>query len=269
MEVKRQRPIYDLLRTGYEALFHLREDDEAYVTSRKAELYPSDAQPGMKVGIHVRHGDRHPLEFQYQESYIPLDRYTAVAHDLIAATYNFSKHRTSTQDLSAFESQSSLILASDDPDVYTSDEFRATATRAQERIALASKSVLDAAAAESETADPNRPFVDEAIGWEGGFFSALFWTLGATAPTASAKVAEAAARRDVAPSELALKLRELVGRTYLLDLKVLGEGTDGIVCGVSAIGCRLLAVMMGWDRAFVQNRWRNLDGDFDWKGIVW
>jgi hypothetical protein len=255
MEVQRQRPIFALARTGYEALFHLRPDDNDYVVARIADLYPTPSQPGMRVGVHVRHGDRHPLEFQYRGSYIPLDRYLSAAHDLISTTYNTSRQHKSG-DRSSFESRSSIILASDDPDVYTSPEF-ADATRAQERIALASKSVLDAAA-EADHPDSSRPFVDESIGWEGGFFSALFWTLGATA------------RRDLAPpSELALKLRELVGRTYLMDLKVLGEGTDGIVCGVSAIGCRLLAVMLGWDKAIAGGAWQNVDGDFDWKGIVW
>ena len=265
MEVQRQQPIFALLRAGHEALFHLRPDDEAYVTARKAELMPAASQAGIRVGIHVRHGDRHPLEFQYQESYIPLDRYTAAAHALISATYNSSGHLVG-HDMTTFALSSSLILASDDPEVYTSEEFHTTTTRAQERIALASKSVLDAQASDTSS---NRPFVDESIGWEGGFFPALFWTLGATAPTASAKIADLAAKRELAPTALALQLRELVGRTYLLDLKVLGEATDGVVCGVSAIGCRLLAVMMGWEKAIEKGRWRNVDGDFNWKGIAW
>lgn len=267
MEVKRQKPVFRMLREGYEALFHLRADDESYVTARKAELASAGKNhlDGMTVGIHVRHGDRHPLEFQYQESYIPLDRYTLVAEDLISATFNSTRRHAHRADFSTFETNSTLILASDDPDVYTSEEFRTTTSRAQNRIALASKSVLDAAA----NPDEARPYVDESIGWEGGFFSALFWTLGADSPTAASPISAETSRRDIPTSELALKLRELVGRTYLMDLKVLGEGTDGVVCGVSAVGCRLLAVMLGWDKAMAQKRWRNIDGDFDWKGIVW
>ena len=65
-----------------------------------------------------------------------------------------------------------------------------------------------------------------------------------------------------------MKLRELVGRAYLLDLAVLAKA-DTMVCTVSSTACKLLAVMMGWDKAFKEGRWRNIDGDFDWKGIAW
>jgi hypothetical protein len=28
-------------------------------------------------------------------------------------------------------------------------------------------------------------------------------------------------------------------------------------------------VMMGWDKAIQQGNWRNIDGEFDWRGIMW
>ena len=55
---------------------------------------------------------------------------------------------------------------------------------------------------------------------------------------------------------------------YLMDLAVLGKA-DTIVCTVSSVTCRLLAVMMGWDEAIGANKWRNIDGLFDWKGVMW
>jgi len=63
-------------------------------------------------------------------------------------------------------------------------------------------------------------------------------------------------------------MRVLLGRAYLLDLAVLGQA-DRIVCGVSSNTCRILAVMMGWDKAIEKGMWRNIDGDFDWGDIVW
>lgn len=68
--------------------------------------------------------------------------------------------------------------------------------------------------------------------------------------------------------EQAMRLRELVGRAYLLDLSVIGKA-DAVVCTVSSTSCRLLAIMLGWESAIKKTRWRNVDGDFDWKGIVW
>ena len=53
-----------------------------------------------------------------------------------------------------------------------------------------------------------------------------------------------------------------------MDLAVLAKA-DTMVCTVSSTACKLLAVMMGWDKAFKEGRWRNIDGDFDWKGIAW
>ncbi len=68
-------------------------------------------------------------------------------------------------------------------------------------------------------------------------------------------------------SEQAMQLREYVGRAYLMDLAVLGKA-DTVVCTVSSVACRLLAVMMGWDQAMGKTRWRNIDGNFDWQGIM-
>ncbi|KAI9717332.1 MAG: hypothetical protein M1812_004859 [Candelaria pacifica] len=274
MEVKRQKNIFNLVRQGYEALFHLNDEDAAYVNKRIEELRAHvDGEKGVVVGMHIRHGDRHPREFQYQKSYIPLDRYVSVARDFLpqATPSNSSVERVPKV------SSGQLIVASDDPDVYADPEMR-TATRAQDRIMLASKATLDAVSGNKG----NKKFVDENIGWEGGFYKDIFWNLGLPSTLSgtlksrlsrfsSKKPAsrdEVAVDHDSSIPEQALRLRELVGRAYLLDLAVLGR-SDGVVCGVSAVGCRLLAVMMGWEMGIVNGGWRNVDGLWDWKGIVW
>jgi hypothetical protein len=70
-----------------------------------------------------------------------------------------------------------------------------------------------------------------------------------------------------APPQAAMALRQLVGRAYLLDLAVLSQ-SDAVVCAVSASACRILAVMMGWDKAIKENKWRNVDGGYGWRGMV-
>lgn len=71
------------------------------------------------------------------------------------------------------------------------------------------------------------------------------------------------------PSEQTLRLRSLIGRAYMMDLAVLAGASDQIVCAVSAMGCRLLAVMMGWEDGIEKAGWVNVDGSYGWTGINW
>jgi hypothetical protein len=66
------------------------------------------------------------------------------------------------------------------------------------------------------------------------------------------------------PTKEALQFRELVGRAYLLDLAMLAQ-SDKVVCGVASNACRILAVMLGWERAFEQGDWINVDGNYGWR----
>lgn len=259
--VLRQRPIFSLLRVGYEALFHLAEDDARHASQRMEELNKTiQAKGGITVGVHVRHGDRHPSDFQYQDSYTPLEKYVQTAQDLISGTSTKTNGTDTSRLDDAFETPSKLVLASDDPEVYASTEL-SHALRAQNQLLLASKTALDAA-----TGDPiGQKSVDDNIGWEGGFFKGVFWSLGRSEPSARRRQEE---EDKPEPTGLALQLRELVGRAYLLDLAVLGQ-SDRVVCGVNAVGCRLLAVMMGWERGIVEGGWKNVDGQGEWKGIDW
>jgi hypothetical protein len=269
MRTERQHKIFALIRTGYDALFKLKGDDAKYVLSRTQELYGDIKQHGgISIGMHVRHGDKHPMEFQYQEDYIPLTRYVDTARDiyidLIESKESKSKNKKRTPSPSASElfarhTPSRMILASDDPLVYESPEVGLNSLRAQDRIVLATKAALEAAAGKKN------PWIDEITGWEGGFYRDVFYSLGQAGVNANAqKDADKA-------SEQAMGLRELVGRAYLLDLAVLGKA-DTVVCTVSSTTCRLLGVMLGWDALVGKEqyrRWRSIDGAFDWKGIMW
>jgi len=264
-EVQRQHKIFALLRTGYEALFRLRADDATYALDRAHSLYgPIAKDGGLSIGLHVRRGDKHPYEFQYSKDYIPLDRYMDTARDLyitrIENANSKSKQKRSREENNLFarHTSSKLVLASDDPTVYESGELGPNTVRAQDRIILATKAALEAAQGKKN------PWIDEITGWEGGFYRDVFFSLGQ--PTVNAN--EAAKHDSANVPEGALKLRELVGRAYMLDLSVLSKA-DTVVCTVSSVGCRILAVMMGWDSAFGKQNWVNVDGDFDWRGIVW
>lgn len=271
MEVYRKKPIFDMARAGYERLFLLNHDDGIYVQNRLADMRNkteiSDNENGMEVqekgiilGVHVRHGDRHPFEFQYQDSYIPLDRYTDKAREILQTTFAFSSLKGG-EDLMA-EMNSLVAVASDDPNVYASEEF-SHAWRAQDLIRLASQKT---ASSPKKPVAAIRKFIDETVGWEGGFFAGMFWSLGK--PSSTPATAVEAPVTSLPPTTETLRLRELVGRAYLMDLAVLGR-SDAVVCTVSSTGCRLLAVMMGWDAAVVKGRWFNIDGDFSWNGIAW
>lgn len=295
----RQEPIFALARAGFQALFNLADSgDQQFVSSKREEIAKhSGKEGGISVGIHLRRGDKHPWEFQYSKDYLPLTRYMEGVEHVLAVSHNHlggkeeKEHdeaknrpsvasmlgvsRTSVSQLAqtrasriaqAQGSEESseqhvamkLLLASDDPDVYSMPEV-AHIARAQDRIMLASKTALEQANGDK----PKNKYIDEIHGWEGGFFRNVFWGLGQDNNAAVASNLDD-------PSEATLALRALVGRAYLLDLAVLAE-SDAVVCGVSAMGCRLLAVMMGWKKAVVESRWENVDGpaSFDWTGIVW
>ncbi|KAH8731314.1 hypothetical protein GQ44DRAFT_604594 [Phaeosphaeriaceae sp. PMI808] len=271
MRVERQDKIFGLLRAGYEALFKLKGEDADYVVSRTKELYSHIREEGgISIGLHVRHGDRHPLEYQYQKDYIPLSRYVDTARDIyIDLVENKSSKKrhpialSSTPDLFARHTSSRMVLASDDPLVYESPEIGLNSLRAQDRIVLATKAALEAASGKKN------PWIDEITGWEGGFYRDVFFSLGQPSSNAN-DLSSAQANNENVP-EQARGLRELVGRAYLMDLAVLGQA-DTVVCTVSSVSCRLLGVMLGWDAMIgkmEQRRWRSIDGSFDWKGIMW
>ncbi|PQE20763.1 hypothetical protein CJF30_00002086 [Rutstroemia sp. NJR-2017a BBW] len=248
MEVYRQRPVYEMARQGYRALFRLADEDAGYVDQRVAEfktkttLEPVDQASGIVVGVHV---------------------YSDRARTLIDDQFNSS--RPDGKEDVVGKMASALVIASDDPDVYDSDEFK-DVSRAQEQIRLASKNALEAAAPKATDPGP-RKFVDDTVGWEGGFYAGMFWSLGK--PTGTPGTAVEKPDTMLPPTAEALRLRELVARAYLMDLAVLGRASDKIVCTVSATGCRLLAVMLGWEKAIEDGGFVNVDGDFNWRGIAW
>ncbi|EFY86882.1 hypothetical protein J3459_007466 [Metarhizium acridum] len=252
------RDLFGLAHRGYKALFKLSEDDEVYVDNRIRDLKAKTRsnQQGIHVnspiiGLHIRHGDRHPLEYQYRDTYIPAEVFASYGHSLIEAYYN-------STSLEPEKYHAVRIIASDDPMVHEESEF-ADAYFAQEHIRLATKQVI-----QDSNKNPQflHAFEEEAFGWEGGFFAAMFWNFGG-------KPKHSAADEDTtkAPSEEILRLRSLVGRAYMMDLAVLSRASDKVVCAVSAMGCRLLAVMMGWERAMDHRDWQNVDGGYGWGGL--
>ncbi|KAH8197155.1 hypothetical protein TruAng_008684 [Truncatella angustata] len=262
-DVTREKPMYNLARAGYEALFHLVDEDRSYVEKRIQELKTKAAVPGESnhdgsiIGVHVRHGDQHPFETQYSATYMPLIRYTEVIQQIIDDAHNASMPDGGDDVVAKQHSQ--VVLASDNPDVYTSDEFSGS-VRAQERIQLAS-----VAHPKPASQDPHvmHKFQEETFGWEGGFFGSMFWNLGRS----THNNADSDGVSTVVHSSDATRLRSLIGRSYMLDLAILGRGTDTVICTVSSAGCRLVAVIMGWEKAMGEGNWVNIDGNYLWTGV--
>ncbi|KAK5112950.1 hypothetical protein LTR62_003772 [Meristemomyces frigidus] len=263
--------IYDLVRIGYEDLFHLTDSDDAYVNTRTTSLgHDAAAHGGSVVGMHIRRGDLHPLEYQYSRDYLPHSRYGDAAKTLLRELLPPRGHDSvvpnKPEDFSSLLSfiNSPLLLASDDPDIISSPELSSalspfTAQKAQERIQLATKATLDLTTPKQSLREPGSAYmkhIDENSGWEGGFYPALFYSIG------SLDKSGPDAEPDSVIPEQALRMRELLGRAYLLDLAVLGQ-SDGVVCAVSSAGCRVLGVMLGWEKVVV-GRWVNVDDRRGW-----
>ncbi|KAI4113083.1 MAG: hypothetical protein LQ338_008234, partial [Usnochroma carphineum] len=274
--IARKSRAFSLAHAGHDALFHLTGPDADYVSTRFAELDSTTQSPsGLAIGLHLRRGDRHPWEPQYSDSYIPPSTYLSTAQSLL--NQHFNPHNiTLTHTAASAISASTFLLASDDPEIYTAPEFASSyiqIQRAQSQILLASKATLDAATPDpvpAPTADPAFiKFVEPNVGWEGGFFASIFWGLGNPAEGRRAARGERPERPEKQPNEETLRLREYVGRAYLLDLKVLGNAPGGVVCGVSSFACRVLGVMKGWEEVEGNGLWRNVDGGFNgWVGLV-
>jgi hypothetical protein len=342
-EAARRKPMFDLLRAGYEELFHLADQGDAdYVQQRVDGMFKKvRKEGGSNVGIHVRRGDLHPWDYQYEKDYLPLVQYMDEARQILYDKYEHDEDHEEDEELpiegkgivNGLEVStegappkhtdraehghgkqqkkkrsklngtglmprhgapgimaSQLYIASDDADVYAAPEVART-VRAQDRIVLASKTVLEAA-----SGGRTNPWIDEIHGWEGGFYRDQFFGLGR--PDADrfkylskwAHAPDSSNEQDTSsslefgrvggvmledenpdnvdpPPEAAMAMRSLVGRAYLMDLAVLSQG-DAVVCAVSASACRILAVMMGWEAAMVENKWRNVDGGFSWRGLI-
>jgi len=266
-----QERTFALARTGYEALFHLADPDAVSAATCLSRLKADVRSKGrLVVGMHVRRGDRHPWESQYQDSYTPLEKYTKAAESMISSHFQPSSNNVpigkDTENDSKTGSQ--ILLASDDPDVYSLQELSHT-FRAQMHISLANKAALDVATPTEVPHDSYeyfKKFVEGNVGWEGGFFPSVYWGLGNQSAGSVAARGLREEREDPPPSELSLKLRQLVARAYLLDLKILGQ-SDAVVCGVSSMGCRLLGVMMGWEKGILEGKWKNVDGGYGWRAL--
>ena len=261
-----QRDLLELARTGYRAFFKLTKDDQDYVDKRigelegKAKAGGATSQDAPIIGLHIRRGDQHPLEYQYRDTYIPAEVFLDQAQRLTEAHYEVAKEEGGKH-------KAITIIASDDPMVHKEPGF-SDAHLAQQRIRLASKEAIEQA-----NPDPHvlHHFAEEAHGWDGGFFAPMFWNLGAERKNnAAATPAPGDYSKSVdAPSEQTLRLRSFIGRAYMMDLAVLAGASDKVVCAVSAMGCRMLGVMMGWERAIEKGAWVNVDGGYSWNGLSW
>lgn len=262
------RDLFELARVGYRSLYLLNNKDQEYVDTRiqqfksVAKMGGSSSVDAPIFGLHIRHGDRHPVEYQYQHTYIPTEVFINRAQDLAEVYYNETETDTQTR-------RAITIIASDDPMVHRQPEFSG-ALLAQERIRLASKHDITPT---KKTSHALHHFEDEAFGWEGGFFASMFWNLGSERKDHVDGEKRVEMNRlsgpTAPPSEQALKLRSLIGRAYMMDLSVLAGASDEVICAVSAMGCRLLGVMMGWDVAIQQDKWVNVDGAYDWAWMDW
>ncbi|CAI4216626.1 unnamed protein product [Parascedosporium putredinis] len=242
--------LYDFARRGYEALFHLANGDVEYIDGRVQSLTAQAAKSKLPIaGMHIRRGDCHPLEFPYRDSYIPNEVYADAARTALK------------KKLPEANTLPLLVVASDDPMVHGSPEL-VGAHHAQDRIKLASKETLDKSGATgSRDRSIMHRFKDETFGWEGGFFSTMFWNLGMPKGQAG--------NHETRVSTETVALRTFLARAYLLDLSVLARAGDAVVCSVGSMGCRILGVMMGWREVSDGGRWLNIDGEHKWMGLTW
>ncbi|KAL9591225.1 MAG: hypothetical protein Q9179_007937, partial [Wetmoreana sp. 5 TL-2023] len=186
-QATRRYRAFSFARAGHDALFHLARPDADYLSARLAQLDSIHSDGRLTIGLHIRRGDRHPWEPQYSDSYIPASTYSNAAQALLANQFN-PTNTTLPPEVESRLSASKILLASDDPEVYSAPEFTSSSAveHAQSQILLASKANLDAALHSDPVTPPPQDsrdpaftkFVEPNVGWEGGFFASIFWGLG-------------------------------------------------------------------------------------------
>jgi len=295
-----QKALFDLARQGYEALFHPVTEDAAYMAKRVDELQSrvssSSASHTDKilVGMHIRRGDGHPLEYQYRDSYIPLGVFLEHADRIVQERNSSTASRGNNQyPVNSAPADNTvpptvhLAIATDDPTILDAPEMADVShDPAQQRIKLAWKEHPHKA-----RPDPHymHRFMDEPFGWEGGFYQAMFWNLGkpigkdrdieGSPPARKEKAGEEKPQKKTAkstddvdepPSEAVVNLRNYLARAYIMDLAVVARASDFVLCGVGSMGCRILGVMLGWDEVVGdRGKWVNIDGEYGWMGLGW
>lgn len=74
--------------------------------------------------------------------------------------------------------------------------------------------------------------------------------------------------------------REKWAKSFVLDLAVarelLDQSLEGelerdavVACGLRSAACRILGIMVGWEDTLAESRWKNVDGDWGWRGMQW
>jgi len=267
--LEKSHGIFELIRRGYEDLFHIVGEDAAWIAERANKLRRNGAATGQAVvGMQIRRGDLHPFEFEFSRDYLPLEQFTSAAHSLMRS---LGPAPIAGAPATKESRQRSLLLASDDPSLVDNHELRLAAfpltiSPAQDRLLLATKAALDSTSPSEPIREPGSAYVkhvDENAGWDGGFYSSMFNNIGGSSTRSGSGL-----QGDVV-SEQTMRVRELIGKGYLLDLAVLGQG-DGVVCAVSSAACRILGVMMGWE-ALEKDNWVNVDDAraWSWDGRRW
>ncbi|KAK6531774.1 hypothetical protein TWF694_002943 [Orbilia ellipsospora] len=239
--VNRQKPIFDLLRAGYDAI-PLSSSISNAVSKRIQDIGVSKKRA--VVAVQIRRGDKKAREWNYHNGYIPVERYLKVSAN---ETADVSTDLLTTSDVGdKWVKEYSLpdypkvecadfkplrIISSDASDIFENQEikdcveFDGSCVRAQDRKVN--------------------------VGAPGGFWA-----------------------EDLKKMDREVKEAEGVAVGYLTDFGVLvgsmENALDGwVVCGHYGDMCRMLAVGMGWDSAIEKGHWVNIDGDFDWFGMRW
>jgi hypothetical protein len=211
--------INHLMENGYKDLFHLADAGDAmYAKNRTSgELYNSIKKSGgMTIGVHVRRGDVHPWEAEFQGDYLPLTRYMNEVREILIKAYehddeepprsssggkpasrfgkpftaftNFGKLKSRIQTEAAFDATIDINLAKRHSpagfaasQVYmASDDPLIYHAPEMSRLVRAQDRIVLASKADLDHMTGNRGKgpVDTVHGWEGGFFAAEFLSLG-------------------------------------------------------------------------------------------
>lgn len=212
---------------GLKAVFQPNVNTLHVIDEAAKSIASSQADTFDYVSLHIRKGDLHPMSWTHHKDYIPIEDYLKQAELLWQATNSTDTPR--------------VYVATDDSNVV------AKVKEARPKWEVLAAFANDATNREQyfmTDAETQRPANEPATKFipEPGYYQAGFDALDAD------------------------RKRNLI-RGLLADMTLASKAGAGTVCTVGSNICVAIAPMMGWQKAIVDGKWVNIDGQFDWKPV--
>ncbi|KAM0749970.1 hypothetical protein T439DRAFT_43264 [Meredithblackwellia eburnea MCA 4105] len=239
----RRKPMFELSRLSFESILLPSDENARLIRMARESMNNITARTGgLYIGAHIRRGDRHPFSWFHHSDYIPIGEFVGKIQERweLARVTDTWLPEGATTFIASADPAFGQQLGSELPP--TSDTMLLSTVSNEELSYISStreyNQTLFSSLAPDERIRLTRGMIVDFDLLVGG------WRL-------NDEAMEAGERAKVG------KRHEIGDRR---------KKPIGVVCTLSSNICKMAAVALGWETAFEQNAWINVDGgsDFDW-----